>query len=756
MLKRLLLTLCLMMIAVAAGAQGFQVSDVLIEGNDRIETATILAATTIKPGDQVTLEDVDAAMKNIFSLGRFEDISAELTEIQGAKVLTFVVAELPLVRDVLIAGNDELTEETLRPLISIKIPEIYSHTKVKNSIAAMENAYSEDGYHAASIEADVEVDETNEATLTFNITEGEQVLIDEIRFVGNTVIDADDLKDAIQTQERWWLSWLTDRGAYQEEVMELDVERIKAAYKDKGYMDVKVAQPELTLIKKDKYLDIMIEIDEGAQYSVGEIGIKGDLLKDKAELLQLVSLQPGEVFNLSKVHQSIEQLTDLYADEGYANVNVAPLRTTNRDELTIDLMFDIEQGVKVYIERIQVSGNTQTRDKVVRREVPLVEGDKYSASKIKEANRRVRNLGFFDEVNVTTEPGSEKDQAVLNVNVKERPTGTFSIGVGYSSVDQMIGQGSIAQDNFLGLGLKMKFSASLSGSSQTFSLGLTDPYFLDTDWTMGFEVYKTEREYDDYDENRTGGAIKAGHRIADFTKGFVTYRFEQSEILDIDPTVTSAIVLDAEGKSTHSSIMGEIVRNSTDFHLDPSRGGISSFTLQYAGLGGTEKFFKTTVEHRHFWPVFWGTVFSVKGKTGYILETGDDGLPLGERFYLGGIRTLRGFKVREVGPQDTDGSFIGGEVMGFFNVEYIFPIAKSMGIKGVLFYDTGNAWLDSSDYFSDLRHSVGAGVRWRSPFGPLRFEWGYNLDPRDDEKKSIFEFLQSVQLFKAVQQEERR
>jgi len=741
MLKKLLLTVCLLLLAGVAFAQGFMVSDIQIEGNSRIETSTILATIPIQPGDQVTLDEVDAAVHNIFSLGRFEDISAELTEVQGAKILTFVVEELPLVRDVFFEGNDELSEEKLRPLVTIKIPDIFSYTKLQQSIADMENAYAEEGYHAVEIEPDVKIDEQNEASVTFKIVEGQQVLIDEIRFVGNTAIDEDDLEDAMQTQERWWLSWLTDRGVYQEEVMELDIERIKAAYNDKGYMDVKVAQPEVTLIKDNKYLDVLIEIDEGPQYQVGSVDIKGDLLTEKDELLELVSLKTDDIFNRSELHRSIERLTDLYADEGYANVNVAPLSNKDREKLRIDLMLDVEQGIKVFIERIQVRGNTQTRDKVVRREVPLVEGDQYSASKIKEGNRRVRNLGYFEEVNVTTEPGSARDQAVLNVDVKEKPTGTFSVGIGYSSVDQFISQGSVTQDNFLGLGLKLKFSAALSGSSQTFSLGVTDPYFLDTDWTMGFEVYKTEREYDDYDENRTGGAIKAGHRIADFTKGYLTYRYEQKEILNIDESVISQFILDEEGSSTHSSLTGEIVRNTTDFHLDPSTGGLSQLTLQYAGLGGSENFLKSIFEHRHFWPLFWGTVFSIHGETGVVLETGNDSLPLGERFYLGGIRTMRGFETREVGPQDpADGTFIGGKTMGYFNFEYLFPLSKSLGLKGLLFYDTGNAWNKYSDYFSELRHSAGAGIRWNSPLGPLRFEWGYNLDPKEDEKQSVFEF----------------
>ncbi len=739
MLKRLLLTFCLLMIAVVAGAQGFKVSDIQIEGNARIETSTILVATPIKPGDHVTLEDVDAALRNIFALGRFEDISAELTEVQGAKIITFVVTEMPLVREVLFEGNDELTAEKLRPLVSIKIPEIFNHTKVKKSVFAIENAYAEDGYHAAVIKPDVDIDEKNEAILTFKITEGEQVLIDEIRFVGNTAIDEDELEDSIETQERWWLSWLTDRGVYQEEVMEIDVERIKAAYKNKGYMDVKVKQPEVTLIEENKYLDVLIEIDEGPQYRVGTVEFKGDLLRSADVLSSLVSLKTGDVFNRSELHRSIERLTDLYADEGYAHVNVAPLSSKNRKELSVDLKLDIEQGGKVYIERIQVRGNTQTRDKVIRREVPIVEGDQYSASKIKTGNRRVRNLGFFEEVNVTTAPGSAKDQAVLNIDVKEQPTGTFSIGVGYSSVDNLLAQGSLTQDNFLGYGLKLKLSGALSGASNTFSLGVTDPYFLDTDWTLGLEVYKVEREYTDYDENKTGGALRAGHPIFESTKGYLTYRYEEKEILNVDPSVTSSDILDEVGESTHSSITGEIVRNTTDYRLDPRTGGITQFSLQYAGIGGTENYTKAILSHRHFFPLFWGTVFTIHGKAGYVTSNDDESVPLGDKFYLGGIRTMRGFETREVGPRDGD-EFIGGEKMGYFNFEYLFPISKSLGLKGLFFYDTGNAWLDDEDYFSTMRESVGAGIRWNSPLGPLRFEWGYNLSPREDEKQSVFEF----------------
>ncbi len=740
MLNKVLLTLCLFLLAATAYASSFKVSDIQVAGNSRIEAATILAAIPIRPGDQVSLEDVDQAMRSIFALGRFEDISAEMTEVQGAKLLTFVVSELPLVRDVRFSGNEELSEDKLRPLVSVKIPELFSHSKVKASVRAIENAYAEDGYHAASVEPEVEVDDRDEATLTFNIKEGDKVLIDEIGFIGNQVFKADQLKDAMETRERWWLSWLTGRGAYQQDVVQVDLERLKAFYHDHGYLDVKVAQPDVRLIEDDKYLQLAIEINEGPQYKTGSIDIKGDLLKPKAELLEQVSLTPGEVFSRGELRNSVIALTDLYADQGFAYVNVAPLTNQNKEELLVDLVLDIEQGTKVYVERVEIRGNTKTRDKVIRREIPLAEGDLYSATKIKAGNRRLRNLGFFEEVNVTSKPGSDLSHSVLNVDVKEQATGTFSVGAGFSSVDQFIAQGSISQDNFLGYGVKLNLSGSFSGKSSTFQVGVSDPHFLDTDWTLAGELYKTEREFDDYDEKRSGGSITAGHPIAKYTKGFLTYRYEELEIFNIDKEeVTNQFILDQEGESTLSSVTGTIVRNSTDYHLDPSEGGIFKFSLEYAGLGGTEDFIKTNVEHRHFFPLFWDTVFSIHGEIGYLLSTSNEETPIGERYFLGGIRNLRGFETREVGPKEDD-SFIGGEKMAYFNLEYIFPLYKKLGLKGLVFYDTGNAWLEEDDYFSNMRHSVGAGIRWQSPLGPLRFEWGYNLDPREDEKDSVFEF----------------
>ncbi|WP_321392012.1 outer membrane protein assembly factor BamA [uncultured Desulfuromusa sp.] len=740
MLKKTLLTLFLLSIAVLSIAQEIKVSDIQIEGNNRIEKSSIMAVIPIKPGDLTSLDDIDEVLHSIFALGRFEDVSAELTEVQGAKILTFVVKELPLIRRIEFAGNDELTKQKLRPFVKIRTPSIYNRAKIEESIVEIKNAYIEDGYHAAKIEPELKTDIKNEATLTFNIVEGKKVLIRDIKFVGNTIFDKSDLLKKIETKERWFLSWITGRGAYLEETMALDIERIKAAYHDEGYQDVKVKPAQISLVE-DKSLDVLIEIDEGPQYKVGKVSVSGDMMLPEEQLLTLVKLKPGGVFSRTELRESILALTDVYADNGYAYANVTPLTKKDKKALLIDLNLEVEQGIQVFVERIEINGNSKTRDKVIRREIPLLEGSLFSAKRIKDANRRIRNLGFFDEVNVTNNPGSDETKTVLDVQVEEKPTGTFSIGAGYSSTDKIMAQGSLSQDNFMGYGVRLSLSGSFGSTSNTYSLGISDPHFLDTDWTLGGEVYKSEREYDDYDDQRTGGSIRAGHPVSRNSKAYLTYRYEEQEILNIDYASVGyddPWIYAREAKL--SSITAEWVRNSTDFYQDPSRGGITKLSLEYAGLGGTENFVKSIVEHRHFFQLFWGTVFSIHGEAGYVVSTNDDDVSITEKFFLGGIRTMRGFETREVGPVDEDGDYIGGEKMGYFNFEYLFPIYKDLGLKGVLFYDTGNAWRDDEEYFSDMRNSVGAGIRWQSPLGPLRFEWGYNLSPRDDEKQSVFEF----------------
>ena len=739
MLKKVLLTLLLLSLAVLAVAQDIRVSDVQIEGIIRVENSVVLAEISIEPGDLVSPEDIDRAMQNIFKLGYFDDISAEMTEVQGAKILTFVVHELPLIRKIEFSGNDKLKEEKLRPLLTMRTPSIYNRSKIEASVLQIKNLYIEDGYYAAKIKPDLQVDDKNEATLIFDIVEGKKVLIQSISFIGNTEFDKDELIDKMETKERWFLSWMTDRGIYNKDTMLLDVERIKAAYHDEGYQYVKVRQPQVTLIDDNKYLEVVIEIDPGIQYRVGKVMVSGDLMHSQEKMLRLVRLKPGDIFSTAELRDTILRLTDIYADNGYAYANVTPLTARVKNQQLIDLNLEVEQGPRVFVERIEITGNTKTRDKVIRREIPILEGDLSRSRGVKEAKRRIRNLGFFDDVTVTNKPGSDEAKTILGVAVTERPTGTFSIGLGYSSVDSVMAQGSISQENLFGYGLRLSLSGAVGSKSTTYSLGLTDPHFLDTDWTLGGTLYNDEREYSDYDEDRIGGTIRAGHPIGRKSKLYLTYRYEEQEVSNISRDLTDTIQEEA-GTSTLSSLMAQIIRNSTDFYEDPSRGGVTKLSTEFAGLGGTEHFLKSIADHRHFFPLpFGGTVFSIHGEIGHVTSTNSDDVSITEKFFLGGIRTIRGFNHREVGPRE-DGDYVGGTKMGYFNFEFLFPIYKSLGLKGVLFYDTGNVWTEDQNYFSSMRNSAGFGIRWRSPMGPLRFEWGYNLSPRDYEDDSVFEF----------------
>ncbi len=734
------IALLLLLIPVLSMAEAFRIGEVEVEGNDRVETSSIQAVVSVRPGEAVDAAKIDRDVREIFRLGRFEDVSARVEDRNGVRVLVYHVAERALVRRVAFSGNEEFTTTKLRGLISISPPEIHSPAKVEKSVKALKSFYHQEGYYAVDVEASLEVDSRHEATLTFAVSEGDKVLVNSIEFEGNEVVDSKVLHKAMATKKRWLFSWLTGRGTYREDELKVDLERIADEYYNRGYIRVRVKEPKVTLTDDRKYMDVVIAIEEGDQYRVGDIDIEGDLLKKQEELLGLVKMKTGDVFSRKVLRESILALNDEYADQGYAYVNVSPLTRVDPESLSVGVVFDVEQGVQVSIDRIQISGNTKTRDKVIRRQMKIVEGDLYSASKLKESRRRVNNLGFFEEVNVTTARGKDDSEMELNVEVKERPTGTFSLGAGYSSVDGIVAQGSIAQDNFLGYGWKLNLAGSFGGRSTTYQVGLYDPYFLDTDYSLGFDIYRTRREWTDFTQKTTGGAIKFGMPINEDTRANFVYRYEQKEILDVDATATKTL-RDQEGNHTTSSIYAAINRNTTDYHLDPSSGYVSEASIEYAGLGGTEKFAKYILDYRHFFPFKWGTVFSVHGQMGYLMKVSSEEIPVDERFYLGGINSMRGFKSREVGPYDVDNDeYTGGDKSAYMNLEYVFPLLKDMGLKGVVFFDAGNAWDENEEYFSTVRYSAGGGIRWLSPMGPLRLEYGYNLDPEDYESDSQFEF----------------
>ncbi|WP_236685536.1 outer membrane protein assembly factor BamA [Geobacter pickeringii] len=740
----------LVVTAPSAFAEGEKIVDLKVKGNRRVESAAILNAVKLKTGDVLYDEKVDADLRAIYKLGQFQDVKAETEKSDGGVTLVYAVVEKPIIREIKIEGNKELSVDKVRDALGLKANSIFSQKELSQAAKKAKKLYNDEGYYLAEVNARSEA-RGNDIRVVVSITEGEKVLIKAIRFEGNRVFTPRKLRGVMETQEKWFLSWLTGAGTYKDEVLKNDAALIADLYFNNGYINVKVGEPEVKLLPDKSGLEVTIGITEGEQFRTGSISFKGDLLEKENVLAAALKLKSGEVFSRGSLRADVQTLTDLYADKGFAFTNVNPLSKVNPDQKTIDITFDFEKGEKVYIDHINITGNAKTRDKVLRREIKVAEGETYSSTGLKKSKQNLMNLGFFEEANIATTKGSADNKLDVNVEVKEKPTGTFSIGAGYSSLDGIIGQGSVSQGNFLGLGLKGNLSASLGGKSSTYNAGLTDPYFLDSRWTLGADVYRTERDYLDYTRRATGGDIKAGYPLTENLSTLWVYKYEDKKIFNI----SQALKVVPETTSTISSITGGLTRNTTDYRFDPTTGMVNNLSVEFAGLGGSNRFVRYIGDTAVFFPLKWSTVFSLRGMLGYIQGIGRD-IPIDEKFYAGGINTLRGYQGRSVSPVlntttatdnvqgtgTTTRAYVGGDKEAIFNAEYTLPLIKDAGLKGVLFFDAGNVYGDNQSMLSSFRMSYGAGIRWTSPLGPLRLEYGIPLNPREgiDKKSGRFEF----------------
>lgn len=742
----------------AVHADGEKIVEVAVKGNRRIEKGVILNAVKLKAGDVASSEVTDEDIRSIYKLGHFQDVQAVIEESPKGKVLVYAVAEKPIVRTITFQGNKELTADKLKEVLEFKQNSIFSSKDLSKSVTRIKKLYGDEGFYLAEVEPVVTEKSATERIVTFKITEGTKVLIRTIRFDGNTAFSNRKLRGVMETQEKWFLSWLTGAGTYKEEVLKNDAALLADFYMNNGYINVKVGEPVVTLAPGRDALEVSIGITEGDQYRIGAIAFMGDMLETADELRAKLKSEPGDIFSRAVLRTDIFTLTDTYADKGYAFANANPLTKVDAEKKTVDLTFDMEKGELVHFERINISGNPKTRDKVVRRELRLAEGELYSATGLKRSKQNLMNTGYFEEANLATSKGSAANKLNVDVTVKEKPTGTFSIGGGYSSLDGFIGQGSIQQANFLGLGLKANLSGSIGGKSQTYSLGLTDPYFLDTKWTLGGDLYRSERDYTDYSRRLTGGDIKAGYPLSDTVGTFFMYKYELKDIYNPVASYKSQSLQDPVnyplGSSRTSSILASITRNTTDYRLDPSSGMINSLSVEYAGLGGDNRYARYIGDTTWFYPLYRKVIFSTKLTLGYVQEVSSKPVPIDEKFYLGGIFSLRGYKARTVSPVkiednkdskvfiSNDKVYLGGDKQAFGNVELTFPLLPEAGIKGVAFFDYGNAYGEKEKLFSSILMSYGGGIRWASPIGPLRLEYGIPVNPRSglDSKSGRLEF----------------
>ena len=743
-----LLLFCLMglnAISASAGDAVF-VKEIVVQDNQRIEDDAILRVIQTKKGDAYNEALLSEDLSAIFAMGWFDDVRVEVEKGPEGNTVIFIVKEKPTIREIIINGNTVFEDDEINENIDISSGSILNIYRIRRNIKIIESLYKEKNYHNVKITYNIDPLEHNQANLEFNIEEGEKVRIKQITFDGNKAYDSDELQDLMETSEKGFWSWITSSGELNKDDLQQDIFKLNAFYQNNGYAEARVAEPEVEY--KDQWINILIKISEGPRFKMGHVDLKGDFIYPKEELLKHININKQPYYKRDTIRHDVLALTDLYADKGYAHADIFPEIKPDPETLSVDITFHIKQNEPVYFEKIIIHGNTKTRDKVIRRELKVYEQELYSSKRLKRSVSDLHRLGFFEDIKVKPQRGTADDQMILDIEVVEKPTGTFSFGGGYSGVDGAYVMASVSERNFLGRGQFLETKIQTGGDSNTFSVSFTEPWLFDIPLSAGINAYKSDRDYDYYDRDSKGGGVQFGYPVFDYTRGYVGYAYDVSKIDNIS-AAASPYVLD--GEFIESGISTSLVYDSRNRPINPSDGSKHRVTLQYTGIGGNIGFTKMTAETGWYFPLFWGTVGFLHAEAGYMRRNSGKELPDYDRFYLGGINSVRGFDWREISPvieiDDGEGNVIITEIGGTefvqFNVEYQFPIIKKSGLMGLFFFDAGNAWAsddDDAESYSGLRESAGFGIRWFSPMGPLRLERGYILDRKPGEGSGRWEF----------------
>ncbi|MGL1932739.1 MAG: outer membrane protein assembly factor BamA [Desulfotalea sp.] len=723
------------------------------KGNKRVDSGAILRKISSKSGDVYNPVALRDDLKTIYSMGYFNDVQVNVEDTKKGKVVTFTMIEKPIISSIIYNGISELKEEDVKAVANIKEYRVLNPTQITIAKESMLALYEMKGYYNCKIESTINYPANSGAIVTFDINEGSKVYIENITFEGNNNFDADDLRDAMETSEKSWLTWLTADGLLDMVKIKQDAGRIGAFYNNHGYLDAKVGEPEVTRIEDGMQVNFVI--NEGPRYRLGTIDFAGDLIIDKKRLVAMLTIRKDKYVDRQKLRDNIMDITDAYSELGYAFADVRPRTTKSKEGHRLDVLFDIRKNDLVYIDRITISGNSRTRDNVIRRELRIVEGGLFDSAAIRRSNKALERLNYFEEVSITPEPTSDPSRMNVNVRIKEKPTGTFSIGVGYSTSDGVIFSGSIRENNFLGRGDILELSGKVGDDMNDFNLGYTNPRLNDSFLSWGVDIFINEREYDDYDKAVKGFGFRIGYPIWREWRLYANYSLTDTELTDISKDA-SYIIKESANINITSAMKFTFVEDTRNRTFMATEGHRTSISFKYAGgpLFGDAEFFRTEATTGWYFPLFLGTTLHLKGSVGYVTETKDDALPVYERFFLGGTRSMRGFEYADVGPLDKTGEKVGGTVMWYTNVEFIFPIAESQGVAGMVFFDMGQVKADDWDDTTPLgycvngecsdgqqvRKDIGVGMMWNSPMGPLVLTWGYNLDPVVGEDESVVDF----------------
>jgi len=782
----MLLLLLVTSVAPAVAQQGV-IKEIVVFGNERVDNRIVLKEIKSKVGEPFSPEKVREDIKAIYRLGYFRDVQVDVAETKGEIILTFAVIEKPYVANIVISGNNKLKQEDIEGVIEVKRDSVLDMGKVRSSVTEIKKLYTSNRYFGSEVEYRVELEQGNKAVIYFDIVEGVKGYLTKIAFVGNKVFGSRKLRGVMKTKEKGWFWWLSGAGKLERDVLDLDVNRIRSLYLDEGYVTVKVSEPEITLSKNKKSIQITVRLEEGEQYKLGSLDITGDILTTKDELLKGFKSSVNKVYRATMVQKDLLWLTDQYTDKGYAYADVAPLTMLDQDKKLVHLTFKIDKGITVHINRIEIEGNTKTRDKVIRRELKTAEGDLYSSTQIRKSRERVLRTGYFKDVEFTPSPTEKKELIDLDIRVEEQQMGKLAFGAGYSNEHGVIGSVALSHGNLFGRGYKGNIKVELGGEVRNFNISITDPRFLDTQASVSVTGYSETEEYDTYKVDMAGAGIIIGKEITENIVASIGYRFERVRVHDVfsfpgqpsPPNPPPPIppqgyqpgddIYDEwqRGASTTSKVTLMLTRNTLNDPYFPTKGSNIWVSGAIAGLGGNNFFYSLSGGASWFHPIVGDLILNLRATAGTVQAYTSTPVPINERFYVGGINTIRGFDYGMAGPvqhivrtwdhdsnpitpgiafASASNDPIGALNMVAFNTEFLYPLSKALGLRAAVFFDVGKGWGGGDTRFDNsfwpLRYAAGAGIRWYSPFGPIRVDWGYNLTPREGrgEKSNVWDF----------------
>ena len=762
-------------------AQAQTVTSIVVEGNQRVENDTVLSYVQISPGDLATADEIDASVKALFQTGLFSDV--QITRRGGTLIVR--VEENPMINQVNFEGNNKVKDSDLLKEVELRERMMFTRAKVLSDVNRVIAVYRRSGFYSVQVSPKIIRLPQNRVDLVFEIQEGEETKVRSIEFVGNDAFDDGDLKGVIGTQVYSWWRFFNRNDNYDPDRLEYDKELLRRYYLKNGFADVRVVSADAVLNPDATGFTITYTIEEGQRYKIADVAVNvGEAQLESDELISKVRTGVGDYFDSTRIDRTVDSLTLEAARQGFVFARVNPDIQRNEAAGTLDITYNIVEGPRIYIDRIDIIGNFRTEDEVIRRQLLLYEGDAYNRVVVERARRRLTALDFFEKIDFREEEGSAPDRIVLVVEVQEKSTGSINFSIGYSTTEQIVGSISLMERNFLGKGYNVRVNTQASFKRQSVDFGFTNPYFMGLPISAGFDVFFTNtdnRNESSYSSEQVGFALRTGFRLDEDSSINFKYGLTWRSIKGIDKSSASPAVIETEGETLKSFVGSTYSWDNLDNPNRPTNGFRGQLVAEVAGLGGDVYFGSLEAHAWYFVPLYEdAVVLKIEGNAGHVQPIGDDGVPLQDRFFKGGD-TFRGFAVSGVGPRQTgnDGSTdaIGGRTYAIGTVEMSFPlgIPEEWGIEGAVFSDFGtvfNSGVDSElaetghcsygrnsptqspggpgndgdnvncDVFdtTEFRASVGAGVIWQSPFGPLRFEAAYPLLKADYDQTEWFRF----------------